>query len=58
MAVSWDGKRYLIYTTSKDKKVDAQPDACQGPGTSTVKGIAPESKKSSSKKKKKKSSKK
>ena len=58
MAVSWDGKRYLIYTTSKDKKVDAQPDACQGPGTSTVKKKAPESKKSSSKKKKKKSSKK
>lgn len=58
MAVSWDGKRYLIYTTSKDKKVDDQPDACQGPGTSTVKEKAKEGKKDSKKKKKKKSSKK
>ena len=49
---------YLSGDINKDKKVDDQPDACQGPGTSTVKKKAPERKKSSSKKKKKKSSRK
>ena len=31
MAVSWDGKRYTMYST-KGEAIDSTPDACKGPG--------------------------
>jgi hypothetical protein len=37
MAVSWDGKRYIIYDTT-GATVDAQPDASTGPGFITPAG--------------------
>ncbi len=40
MAVSWDGKRYIIYST-KGETIDDKPDACKGPGTSTASSRKP-----------------
>lgn len=50
MAVSWDGKRYIIYST-KGEKVDDVPDKHNGPGASQD---SPKKKKSKKKKNKKK----
>lgn len=35
MAVAWDGKRYIIYST-QGETIDARPDKCRGPGTPTA----------------------
>jgi hypothetical protein len=37
MAVSWDGKRYIIYDTT-GAPIDAQPDSATGPGFITATG--------------------
>ncbi len=48
MAVSWNGKRYCIYSTG-GKKIDNRPDTCNGPGSS----VSSHQKKTTRKKKRK-----